>query len=152
MMIKIVDFDLDFLTQSFKWLNDAEIRELTGTTATVTREGQERWFDVIQKDDTYKIWGIVSEGVMIGACGIKHINYEIKQGEYWGYIGEKQYWGGKGHKLVNLVLKQASCLGLSCLVLSVLKINQRAIRLYCKEGFEVYNEDNEKLYMIKQIQ
>lgn len=148
-MLHLVPFDKLYLAKSYNWLNEPEIQALTDGPIGVTCEEQERWFALIQNDTTYQIWGIEYQGVPIGACGIKHINYEQKIGEYWGYIGEKKYWGNKGKLIFENIYIKARELNIETLTLSVLKSNIRAIRLYEKEGFKCYIEKDKHLLMIK---
>lgn len=150
-MIALVPYDVRYLRKSLKWLNDPEIRELIDVHGDVNHEMQEKWFADISEDPTYQIWGVEQEGMPIGACGIKHIDYNKRKGEYWGYIGEKEYWGGKGHDLMHLVYEKASEFKLEELYLYVLKTNIRAQQLYVREGFTVHNEDNDILCMHKTI-
>lgn len=148
-MLRLVPFNEQYLKRSYDWLNDPEIRKLTDGPVSVSREEQEKWYEFIQNDATYKIWGIERGGEPIGACGIKHINYEKHSGEYWGYIGEKQYWGGNGHQLMNLIYSKAKELHLNELCLFVLKTNSRAKRLYISEGFIIEYENEDRVWMRK---
>lgn len=148
-MIEFVPYTRIYLDKSYMWLQDAEIRKLTDTQVNITKESQQRWYDAIQSDDTYMIWGIAYGGTPIGACGIKHIDYSEGGGEYWGYIGEKSYWGGKGHAIVSYVCSEAKRIKLEKLYLRVLKDNVRAYNLYLKEGFVVEQETQTSYIMIK---
>ena len=150
-MLRLVPFDEQYLKRSYEWLNDSEIRELTDGPVNITREGQMKWYALILNDETYKIWGIEWDGGPIGACGIKHINYNKHSGEYWGYIGEKQYWGGKGHLIFEQIYRKAKELKIEILTLNVLKNNLRAYKLYNTEGFEYVSEKEDLITMIKRI-
>ena len=150
-MMKLVKFDQLFLVKSFEWMHDQEIRDLIDGPVVLTREMQQKWYEQILNDNTYAIWGIAWDGVKIGACGIKHIDFSNNVGEYWGYIGEKHYWNGKGHTLMNLVYQKAFELNLNKLYLVVLHTNLRALHLYQSEGFIIDKKDNDKIYMSKQL-
>lgn len=150
-MLRLVPFDKSYLVKSYDWLNDPEIQALTDGPQCVTCKEQEKWFLYIQNDSSYQIWGIEYEGTAIGACGIKHIDFEKKIGEYWGYIGEKEYWGGKGRYIFNHIYTKAKLLGLKELKLNVLKSNLRAYSLYIKEGFKVQQETDNKFLMYKYL-
>ena len=150
-MLKLVNYDECYLQKSLGWLNDQEIQLLIDSNAVINRESQKRWYDAISADSTYQIWGVEYDGMPIGACGIKHINYADKVGEYWGYIGEKKYWGGKGHALLEHIYKKAHGLGIELLTLCVLKSNARAVSLYKSEGFVVDSETEERLFMKKRL-
>ena len=150
-MMALVKFDELYLTQSYEWLNDSEIRDLTDGPSVLTHSMQQKWYAQIINDPTYAIWGIDWDGVKIGACGIKHIDFANCEGEYWGYIGEKQYWNGKGHTLMNLVYNKARELKLNKLYLVVLVNNLRAFRLYQSEGFVIDKRDDDRIYMSKKL-
>lgn len=150
-MLRLVPFAEQYLDKSYEWLNDPEIRSLIDGPASMTREGQKRWYNLIKNDPTYQIWGIEYDGMPIGACGIKHIDTKKKSGEYWGYIGEKNFWGGKGHLIFEQIYKKAHNLELDILTLNVLKNNIRALRLYEKESFEYLSEKDNTITMIKRI-
>lgn len=146
-MIELVTFDEQFLDLSYVWLTDKELIELVDGPKKITRRDQILWFEQLQLDQTYKIWGIKFDGSPIGACGIKHIDYSKLTGEYWGYIGDKSYWGGKGHDLMQLTYSKAYNLGLKSIYLNVLKTNKRALQLYISEGFSIISK-NEKMYQM----
>ena len=154
-MLRLVEYNEQYLHESLKWLNDPEIRLLTDTQSIVTPESQQTWFNGLSDNPTYKIWGIECDSMPIGACGIKHISSHThthtRRGEYWGYIGEKAYWGGKGHDLMHLVFDKAKELKIDELYLFVLRINPRAKQLYLSEGFEIEREEEREIWMRKFI-
>lgn len=150
-MLYLVPFSKLYLDKSYEWLNDPEIQVLINGPIHVTHEGQKIWYAQIINDPTYQIWGIEYDKIPIGVCGIKHIDFEKKNGEYWGYIGEKKYWGNKGNLILKKIYYEACKLGIKTLKLSVLKSNARAINLYKKEGFELYSENECSILMIKQM-
>lgn len=150
-MLTLVKYDEQFLAKSYVWLKDEEIRSLIDGPLVLTHDIQQEWYTRMLADHTYQIWGIDWNGVAIGACGIKHIDFSNKVGEYWGYIGEKQYWGGKGHILMNNVFQKAQDLGLNKLYLLVLTNNERAFQLYKSEGFIIDKREDNRIYMSKQL-
>lgn len=99
MQVDLVDYDRSFLDASFKWLADEEIKFLTNTPS-FSKDVQEQWFLSLSEKEDYYIRGILADGILIGACGLKHITNV--DGEYWGYIGEKEYWGkGIGKQMMS---------------------------------------------------
>jgi RimJ/RimL family protein N-acetyltransferase len=125
---QVVPYDERFLTASWIWLQDPEIRRLT-LSPDFTQEQQRAWFEDLPNRTDYVIWGIALDAIPIGAFGIKSIRGSI--GEYWGYIGEKDLWGkGIGRWMVQYAIAAAHEFGLETLELRVLKENDRAIRLY----------------------
>ena len=144
----ITEYDEIFLRLSWAWLNDPELKRLTNTP-DFSEEEQKRWFETLGIKNDYVIWGIIYEGVRIGAFGIKKIANGT--GEYWGYIGEKKYWGkGIGKEILHEAIKRAKNLGIHTLRLRVMKDNKRAIALYRNSDFIVTHEDiNEQIMEVK---
>ena len=149
-LLELVTFDRRCLELSWKWLNDAEIRQLT-MSKKITRLEQKRYFDSLPTRDNYAVWGIMLNNVsIIGAAGLK--NYRNSRAEYWGYIGEREHWGkGLGVQLVEKVEQKARQLGFSELDLIVGSGNKRAVSLYMKTGFAIEDQDkaSTSLYMTK---
>ena len=87
-VVAFVPFDELFLSKSWNWLNDEEIRKKVNLKS-LSREGQQQWFTSLHTMKDYLIWGILYNSEPIGACGLKHIQLELRNGEFWGYIGEK---------------------------------------------------------------
>ncbi|MDO9256701.1 MAG: GNAT family N-acetyltransferase [Bacteroidales bacterium] len=131
--IHFVEYDQTFLELSWLWLNDSEIKQMTNTP-DFTRESQQIWYNSLKNKINYKIWGITNNGIPIGACGLKNIT--SLDCEYWGYIGNKAYWGkGIGAGILKTMEEKAKTLHLVSIWLQVMKINERAIMLYLKNGY-----------------
>jgi len=138
-----------FLDVSRKWLNDPEIRHFMNTRY-VSKPGQRIWFETISNKKDYNIWGITSENIPIGVFGIKNIRGE--EGEFWGYIGEKQYWGlGIGDWMVCAAENKANELGLTSIRLRVLRDNYKAVNLYFKHCFKIIGLQKGKYVMKKDL-
>lgn len=134
--VEITEFDKIFLTKSFVWLTDPEIKYLT-LSPDIHNEEQQKWFSSLNNRDDYKIWGIAVKGIPIGAVGLKKINMKLLTAEYFGYIGEKEYWGqGIGTKMLSFAIDEARKLGIKRLDIHVSDDNKRAIHLYEKLGFK----------------
>jgi RimJ/RimL family protein N-acetyltransferase len=145
-MITFVAYDQVFLELSWKWLHDPEIKELT-MTPDFTKEDQQLWFETISNRIDYKIWGIVCNAHPIGVCGIKNIT--LSDGEYWGYIGDKNFWGiGIGSFMLKFILLEAKKMTLKSVWLTVSINNERALKLYEKYGFEK-EETNSSLLKLR---
>lgn len=146
MKIELVNFSNKFLSLSWDWLNDEEVKKLTNTP-NITKKSQEIWFNNLSEKSDYEIWGIIAEDKPIGACGLKNIT-EIDC-EYWGYIGEKSFWGrGVGSMILSKLIEKAKQKQIKILWLKVLKDNIRAINLYKKYGFQsVGNFDDKQIRM-----
>ena len=144
-----VDYSEIFLHKSWDWLNDQEIKELT-MTPNFTKEQQYIFFDSLSNRTNYFIKGIVYDSVLIGVCGLKNITEQ--DGEYWGYIGEKNYWGkGIGIDIIDFIIEKAKQLNLKSLYLNVSDANIRAQRLYLKKGFDVESRNGGVIKMTRTI-
>ena len=145
MEIKLVDYTVDYLELSWKWLNDPEIKALTNTP-DFSLEQQLKWFNSLVLKQNYFIKGIEFLNTGIGVCGLKNITQS--DAEYWGYIGDKQYWRkGIGSLILLEMEKQAKDFGVKSVCLNVLINNANAIQLYGKNGYfvESINERIQKM-------
>ena len=146
-VLAFMPYDETFLACSWDWLNDKEIKAMT-MTPDITREIQREWFSQLNSRDYY-VWGVACCGLPIGVVGLKHVDLAARQGEYFGYIGEKEYWGrGIGAKMIDFIRGQAKQRGLETLSLIVSHHNERAIRLYLRYGFSAV-EQTDKFWTMR---
>lgn len=151
MKIRFVEYNETFLQLSKQWLSDPEIKRLT-MTPNIDDETQRRWFETLNQRKDYMIWGILADEKPIGALGIKNIDRVAQNGEYWGYIGEKEYIGqGIGRHMVETMVDNGKNIGLKTLTLKVANYNQRAYALYKKMGFEVIATEDTINIMAKRL-
>jgi len=145
-MIKLVEYDEQFLDLSWLWLNDPEISALTDTKK-FTKGSQRDWFERLPEKKDYLIWGIKYYEERIGVVGIKNI--QNNKGEFFGYIGCKQYWGKSlGSQAIQLLKEYAvTVLRLRSINLKVLRSNLSAIGAYKKNGFVLTHEDSDYAFM-----
>lgn len=146
---EFVPYNEIYLSKSWEWLNDVEIKQLT-LTPDFTKESQREWFEKLASKSDYLIWGIEMEGLPVGACGLKNIT--SSEAEYWGYIGEKKFWNqGLGTKILDFVFGEAKNRKIQTIILKVWTQNTRAIKLYEKYGFEIYHRDDNDIFMKKMV-
>lgn len=151
MKIQFIEYDETFLHLSKRWLRDPEIKRLT-MTPDIDDETQRRWFETLNQRKDYLIWGILADKKPIGAVGIKNIDQVTKNGEYWGYIGEKAFIGqGIGRHMVETMVDNGKNIGLKTLTLKVANYNQRAYALYKNMGFEVIATEDTVNIMEKRL-
>ncbi len=146
--VALVDFTVIFLEKSWSWLQDGEIKKLT-LTPEFNKESQLTFYHNLPNRKDYWIKGMSYEKEPIGVMGIKNIS--ATDGEYWGYIGEKDFWGkGIGHFMLDEAVKKGKALNLKFLYLNVADYNERAIRLYKKFGFELKSsKDGIEKYLLE---
>lgn len=147
--IKFVEYSEIFLEKSWEWLNDKEIKYLT-CTPDFTKEQQKKWFLSLKNKKNYFIKGVLYNNIPIGVVGLKNIT--DTNGEYWGYIGEKEYWNkGIGMHLINHIIEYSKTLKIQKIYLKIIKQNVRAFKLYEKVGFKVKIENLEEYIMFKEL-
>lgn len=147
--IKFEEFSRDFLDPSFRWLTDEEIKKLT-MTPCLTRAAQLRWFESLSARSEYLIWGIRLSGTPVGAVGLKNIT--DREGEYWGYLGERESWGrGIGSAMIDFIFSVAKERDLTRIYLSVSHDNCRAVRLYVRKGFSFVSRGNGAYIMERKL-
>lgn len=150
-MVKFVEYDNYYLDKSFDWLNDSEIKQLVNAP-DISKDSQKKWFSSLKLQKDYYIWGIEYDENPIGVVGLKHVDIKKGEGEYFGYIGEKEYWGrGIGVEMISFIQNFADNIGLERLYLYVVKNNYRAIKLYKKCGYTRECVDAINVKMIKSI-
>jgi RimJ/RimL family protein N-acetyltransferase len=149
MCLKLVDYDINYLNKSRYWLKDPVIKKSIGAV-DVSKQDQLNWFNNLENNPSYLIWGIQYESLRVGACGLKNVTQH--SAEYWGYIGEKEFWGkGIGSKVLVHLISKARSLNLEYLWLKVYDTNQRALSLYNKKGFQMVSKGSGNLLIMKLI-
>lgn len=148
--LEIVTYSREFLDLFWHWLNDPEVKKLTGTP-DFTKLQQEEFFASLPRS-SYLIWGLMYEDKPIGVVGLKNIHNG--SAEYFGYIGEKDYWG-KGLFSKILVLIQCECkkISINHVYLHVAVDNHMANKSYIKNGFVIEPEKctDEQNYMSMKV-
>ncbi|WP_298653463.1 GNAT family N-acetyltransferase [uncultured Proteiniphilum sp.] len=140
--VEFRDYSREVLEKSREWLTDPQIRELT-STANFDRESQEKWFEGLKTRKDYLIWSMWHVDKPIGAMGIK--NLTEKEGEVFGYIGDKEYWGKTvGVQGLEYMVNYAKSIKLESLYAIVLKENINSYKLNRRLGFEKEKDIDEK--------
>lgn len=146
MCVTLKPFDKEAFCLSGKWLQDDYIKKMI-CAPEISEDTRLKWFTNLPDRSDYKIWCVVKEGKPIGVSGIKSINDNV--GEYFGYLGSKEYRGkGYGKAMLLATIREAKqYLELNLIKLKVIHENIPAYSLYKKVGFEIYDSDNEFIYM-----
>lgn len=145
--IEYRDFSREVLEKSWEWLNDPEIRKQT-LTADFDRESQEKWFEGLKNRKDYYIKSVWHNNKPIGVMGLKHLT--DKEGETFGYIGEKEYWGKViGIQGMEFLINYARSIKLESLYSIVLKENISSYKLNRRFGFEKEKDIDERTVMMR---
>lgn len=136
---------------SVKWRNDPEVFKFTGNTYKneIKIENELEWIHkVVANPNDYRC-AILADGVYVGNIYLTDI--DGKAANYHIFIGNKEYWGkGVAKKASLLILDYAfNTLKLETVKLKVRKENTSAFMLYKKLGFEVENEENVWISMVR---
>jgi RimJ/RimL family protein N-acetyltransferase len=147
-ILTFTDYNEEILEKSWGWLNDPEIKKLTNSPE-FTREDQKKWFYSLANNSSYYIKGLSLNNMSIGVAGLKKINNENNDAEYFGYIGEKQFWGkGLSRRILSeMVLVAKKEFKLKHLYLNVIPENIRAIRAYENFGFRIDHIEGNNIRM-----
>lgn len=145
--IEFKEFDLKALEKSWEWLNDPQIKELT-ITPDFDKESQRKWFESLKNKTDYFIRTMEHNGNPIGVAGIKKITET--DGEFFGYIGNKDYWGKKaGVQMMKYLIDYAISRNLKSIYGIMLKTNTRIYGLCKKLGFKVEKDIDNKTIMMR---
>jgi RimJ/RimL family protein N-acetyltransferase len=129
--------DLDAIN---RWRNDPELVALLGGSFRhVCRAVDERWYESYLANRAVNVRLAIEAGdeTLVGAVYLVGIDWVNRSAEFALWIGEAA-WQGKriGEAATRLVLAHAfDDLNLERIHLTVLRHNERAIRLYRKLGF-----------------
>ncbi|RPJ41571.1 MAG: N-acetyltransferase, partial [Chloroflexi bacterium] len=123
-----------------KWMNDPEIRYLTGEVMPSTLADTE---DYIQKlrGSSDRVWFIIAlkeTGRAIGETGLLRMFHPWRTTDLSIILGEKDAWSqGYGTEVINLMLDFAfGYLNFHRVSIGVVEFNEKALRFYEKIGFK----------------
>ena len=133
---------------SWKWRNDPDIWEYTLNKPSqyVSKNDEANWMvNVLQRENESR-FAILVDGVYIGNTYLTNIC--DGEAEFHIFIGNKKYWGkGIGTEVIGLIVQKARELNLRSLYLWVNREHSRAYRLYLKNGFVQFDENDDLIGM-----
>jgi RimJ/RimL family protein N-acetyltransferase len=122
-------------------LQEPESLRLTGTHATFTREGVERWLAGLAGQDDRADWAILlrETGEHIGEVVLNELDADNRSAGFRIALGSPRWFGqGYGTEATRAVIDHAfRAVGLHRVELEVYAFNPRAQRAYEKAGFVV---------------
>ena len=132
-------FEREDLVYVRKWLNDPEIRHLTGEVLPMSQAAAEAWYERA-KSDPERVWFAIVEkdsGQVIGETGLLRMFHAWRTTDLTIIIGEKSAWGkGYGTEALRLLMDYAfGSLNFHRIAIGVVSTNERALRFYEKAGF-----------------
>lgn len=125
-----------------EWLNDPEVIQGLSIYTPLSLDEEEIWYEqMLKQPKEERPLGIEIKyedaWKLIGNTGLFAIDWRNRSAELGIFIGDKAYWNrGLGTEAVGLILQHGfSTLNLHRIFLRVYSDNQRAIKLYEKNGF-----------------
>jgi RimJ/RimL family protein N-acetyltransferase len=132
----VVDADSDLL---FGWINDHDLVVFNAPFREVSRPEHDAWFSRIQSRNDVAFFMIedTESGKAIGSCQLLNIHSVHRSAELQIRIGSttSQDRGSGSEAVRQLIAYGFSKLELDRIALHVFATNQRAIRVYEKNGF-----------------
>lgn len=132
----VIDADSDLL---FGWINDHDLVVFNAPFREVSRPEHDAWFSRIQsrKDVAFFMIEDTKSGKAIGSCQLLNIHSVHRSAELQIRIGSttSQNRGSGSEAVRQLIAYGFSKLDLRRIALHVFATNQRAIRVYEKNGF-----------------
>ncbi len=130
----------DDLEKRVKWINDPEVNHTLGFDYPAGLDKTRAWFQTTLMDSSRMNFSIVDRASekLIGMAGYLAINRKNRNAEFYITIGEKDFWGkGIGDEAIRLLLQYGFTeLGLEKVYLHTFDYNERAGRLYERNGFK----------------
>ena len=137
--IKLRLLEREDLPARVKWVNDSEIRENLMFEWPLSLAKTEKWFQNQLFDDTKRNFSIIDKNStkLIGMTGLIDISIRHSRAQFYLTIGEKDFWGKKiPDESIPLILNYAFYeLGLQKVYLYTINVNERARRVYLRNGF-----------------
>lgn len=139
--------DLPLLHQ---WVNDDEIRGLTGEVMPTSLAGMEAFFEKVQTDSN-RVWFVIvlkENDRVIGEAGLLRMFHPWRTTDLSIILGDKTCWAkGYGTEALDLLLDYAfGYLNFHRVAVGVVASNERAIRFYEKAGFKKEGVEREGYY------
>jgi RimJ/RimL family protein N-acetyltransferase len=129
--------DLKILSE---WINDKEIRSITGEVYPMTEKRLEEFYEKTQKTENI-IWLVIvdkEKDLVIGETGFLRIFNPWRTADFSIIIGKKEYWEkGIGKEVANLMLEYGfNNLNFHRLAIGVVGFNEIGLKFWESIGFK----------------
>lgn len=136
------------LATLYLWMQDAALLRSINRTEETTWSSHIDWYRRLLHDESQILFSVeaVEDGMLVGQCGLKKLDYKNRKAELWIFIGDSAMRGkGYGSEAVkDLITHAFRERGLNRLYLYVVDFNPRAELFYEKLGFRregVFRQD-----------
>jgi RimJ/RimL family protein N-acetyltransferase len=148
----IEDTDLERFVE---WFNDPEVTHHLMRFLPMSMRLEKQWFEKLQEleEEARPLALDAREGdqwVHIGSCGLHAIDWRSRKAELGIAVGDKRYWDrGFGSDAVRTLLHHGfETLNLHRIYLYVFEDNERAIKVYLRQGFQEEGRLREHSYRV----
>lgn len=142
--VQLIAVEREHLRQLLDWRNNPEFRKHFREYRELSMAQQERWYEEkVLNDPTTLMFGIcrISDGELLGCCGLVYINWMAKYADLSLYIGWNDAYiddQGYAEESCRLLLCYAfEELGLNKVWSEVYVFDEKKKKLYDKLGFKV---------------
>jgi RimJ/RimL family protein N-acetyltransferase len=142
--VQLLAVEREHLKQLLEWRNNTDFRRYFREYRELSMSHQERWYEEkVLKDPTTEMFSIcrISDGRLIGCCGLVYINWIAKHADLSLYIGWNDAYiddQGYAEESCRLLLCYAfEELGLNKVWLEIYVFDEKKKKLYDKLGFKV---------------
>ncbi len=124
-------------SQIYKWVNEEQLRDFTGTLYPVSEFEHEKWIANVTTSQNTKLFAICVDNKCIGTIGLKNFDTTSRNVELYISIGENNLQNnGYGSDAVSTLTRFCfEHLNIHKVYLKVFASNKRAVRCYEKAGF-----------------
>lgn len=148
--------ELEDLAKRVEWINDPEIRETLMFDWPTSYAKTQKWFQNQLFDQSKCNFSIIHTENMenIGMTGLIDINIRHSRAQFYLTIGNKDYHGKKlPDQIIPLVLKYGfEELGLNKIYLYTLNNNEKARRVYKRNGFKYEGTLRNHYFCVREYQ
>lgn len=139
-MVKLRKIKLEDLDMVMKWRMSPDVTKYMYTDPKLTKDNQLKWFNSINKDDSYKYWIIeLDDKTPVGVLNLANIDLKNKKCNWGYYLGSIEARGkGLARKLECNILDYIFYkLELNKLWCEVFAFNQDVIEIHKKFGSKI---------------
>jgi RimJ/RimL family protein N-acetyltransferase len=138
------------------WVNDEEIRRTLMFDWPLSLSKTEKWFQNQLMDDTKRNFSIIDRETdrLIGMTGLIDISIRHSRAQFYLTIGDKDYWGKRiPDESIPLILEYAFLeLGLNRVYLYTIDDNEKARKVYLRNGFQPEGTLREHYFCVGRLQ
>ena len=90
------------LATLYLWMQDADLLRSINRTEKTTWSSHIDWYRRLLRDESQILFSVeaVEDGMLVGQCGLKKLDYKNRKAELWIFIGDSTM-RGKGYRVAS---------------------------------------------------